>query len=68
MSLAQLKEQAALLSDAEKREFIAFLVASRRHEDEAFRAEIARKIDDKDPSHWVDGRELEKFLDAGDQS
>lgn len=66
MSLAQLKEQASLLEDAEKRELIAFLVMERRAKDEAFRAMIAQKIDDNDPSHWVDGSELQKILDAAE--
>ena len=46
MSLEQLKDQAAQLRRAEQRELIAFLIARQTAEDEAFKDELARKIDD----------------------
>jgi len=33
--------------------------------DAAYRAEMARKIDDKDPSHWITLEEMEKRLSLG---
>ena len=60
MSLAQLKDQAAHLLPAEQRELIAFLVSRQNAQDEEFRKKLARKIDDNDPSHWVELDELRK--------
>ena len=60
MSLAQLKDQATHLLPAERRELIAFLVSHQNEEDEDFKRDLARKIDDNDPSHWVELDELRK--------
>jgi hypothetical protein len=65
MSLAELKAQAALLTDAERRALLSYIV-SLRPGYEAHRAMITRKIDDNDPAHWVDGSELRKFLETED--
>lgn len=60
MSLAQLKDEAAHLPPAELRELIAFLIARQTEQNEDFRRELARKIDDNDPSHWVELDDLRK--------
>jgi hypothetical protein len=60
MSLAQLKDQAAHLQPNEQRELIAFLVSRQAELDEDFKDSLARKIDDKDPSHWVELDELRR--------
>ena len=60
MSLAQLKDQLAHLAPGEQREVIAFLVSQQTERDEDFKDVLARKIDDKDPAHWVDLDELQK--------
>ncbi|EDY21881.1 hypothetical protein CfE428DRAFT_0006 [Chthoniobacter flavus Ellin428] len=60
MSLTQLKDEAAHLPLAEQRELIAFLVARQTEQDEEFRRELARKIDDVDPTHWVELDDLQK--------
>jgi len=60
MSLTQLKDEAAHLPLAEQRELIAFLIARQTEQDEAFRRELARKIDDSDTSHWVELDDLQK--------
>jgi hypothetical protein len=60
MSLAQLKDQAAHLQPSEQRELIAFLIARRAELDEDFKRALAQKIDDDDPSHWVELDELQK--------
>ena len=59
MSLTQLKDQAAHLEPVEQRELIAFLIARQTAQDEDFQRELARKIDDNDPAHWV---ELDEVL------
>jgi hypothetical protein len=60
MSLAQLKDQAAHLMLAEQRELIAFLISRQTAQDEGFKDTLARKVDDKDPAHWVELDELRK--------
>ena len=60
MSLAQLKDQAAHLGLVEQRELIAFLISRQTEQDEEFKSALAQKIDDKDPSHWVELDELRK--------
>ena len=59
MSLAQLKDQAAHLPPIEQRELIAFLIARQTEGDENFKRVLAEKIDDADPSHWVELDELQ---------
>ena len=60
MSLAQLKDQAAHLGLVEQRELIAFLISRQTEQDEEFKNSLAQKIDDNDPSHWVELDELKK--------
>lgn len=60
MSLAQLKDEAAHLPMAEQRELIAYLIARQTEQSEDFQRELGRKIDDNDPSHWVDLDDLQK--------
>jgi len=60
MSLAQLKDQAAHLQLSEQRELIAFLISRQTGQDEDFKHALAQKIDDTDPSHWVELDELRK--------
>ena len=60
MSLTQLKDQAAHLPPDERCELIAFLLAQQTASDEDFQRELARKIDDNDPAHWV---ELDQLLE-----
>jgi hypothetical protein len=60
MSLAQLKDQASHLQTVEQRELIAFLISLQTEKDEDFKRALARKIDDTEPSHWVNLDELQK--------
>jgi spore coat protein CotH len=60
VSLTQLKDQAAHLQSAEQRELIAFLVALQTEKDEEFKRTLARKIDDANPSRWIELPELQK--------
>ncbi len=60
MSLAQLKNQVAHLEIVEQRELIAFLVSLQTARNQEFKRELARKIDDADPAHWVELDELRK--------
>lgn len=60
MSLAQIKDQAAHLPPAEQRELIAFLISRQTEKDDDFKRALARKIDDRDPSHWIDLDDLQE--------
>ena len=60
MSLAQLKDQAAHLQSAEQRELIAFLVSLQTSQSDEFQNDLARKIDDQNPTHWVELNDLQK--------
>jgi hypothetical protein len=60
MSLAQLKDQATHLDIEQQRELIAFLIARQTEQDSDFKHTLAQKIDDTDPSHWVDLDDLRK--------
>jgi hypothetical protein len=58
MSLEQLKDEAAHLPPGEQRALIAFLVSQQTANDEAFQSTLARKIDETNPSQWVELDEL----------
>jgi hypothetical protein len=60
MSLAQIKDQAAHLRLAEQRELIAFLISRQTEQDQDFKDTLARKVDDKDPAHWIELGDLQK--------
>lgn len=52
MSLAELKEQAAVLPPEEQAELAAFVAERLRRDDPAYRKELTRLMDDHDPKHW----------------
>ncbi|HLH53238.1 MAG TPA: hypothetical protein VKY92_06435 [Verrucomicrobiae bacterium] len=47
---------------------IAFLLALEERDNQAYRQELARRIDDKDPTHWISLEELDRRLDTGSGS
>ena len=60
MVLAQIKNEAACLPLPEQRELIAFLVALQTGADAEFKAKLAAKIDDRDPTPWLELNEARK--------
>ena len=62
MSVAELKSELDRLSPQERRQIAAYLYLQERMQDPEFQAEIARKMEDKDPSHWMTLEEAEKRL------
>ena len=60
MSLTQLKQAAANLPVKKQRELIVYLVARQTESDEAFKKELAAKIDDRDPAHWMELHDAKK--------
>jgi hypothetical protein len=58
----QLKEELQTLSAIEQAEVAAFLFQLRRKSDMDYQAAIRRRLDDKDPSHWLTPDEFERRL------
>ena len=57
-----LKRELVALSVNEKAEVAAFLFQLRRKDDADYQATIQRRLDDKDPSHWLTPGEFERRL------
>ncbi len=62
MNVEELEREVEGLNDAERRRLMAHLVAIEDRKRPAYRAEMARKIDDKDPSHWLTLEEFDRLL------
>lgn len=62
MSVMDLKKELAALSATEQAEVAAFLFQIRRKDDPDYQAKIRRRLDDKDPSHWLAPDEFERRL------
>ena len=62
MSLDQLKDQVSHLAPKEQRELIAYIVSLQTERDAEFKKQLAEKIDDSDPAHWVELDDLRKKL------
>lgn len=64
MSIEVLKQELAGLAAAERSQIMAFLCALQDEKDDAYRATLTRKIDEKDPHRWVSLDELDRRLAA----
>jgi hypothetical protein len=64
MSVQELKAELAALSETERTEVSAFLFHLRHASDPEYQAAVRRRLEDKDPSHWVTLDELESRPDA----
>jgi hypothetical protein len=62
MSFAQLRDQAIQLPPNEQRQLIACLVAVQTDKDQAFKRELADKIDNQNPENWVELDDLKNRL------
>lgn len=60
MSLETLMEEARKLGEQERRRLAAFLTTLRGPDESSFAEEMARRIDDNSPGHWVTLEELNK--------
>jgi len=60
VSLTQLKQAAATLPVKKQCEIIAYLVARQTEKDDAFKRELAARIDDRDPAHWMELNDAKK--------
>ena len=62
MEVGELKSELQALESKERRQMIAFLLALEEKDNQAYRQELARRIDDKDPTHWFSLDELDRRL------
>jgi hypothetical protein len=62
VSVLQLKQELQTLSANEQAEVAAFLFQLRRKANADYQATIRRRLDDKDPSHWLTPEEFERRL------
>jgi SOS response regulatory protein OraA/RecX len=63
VSVQEIKEKLATLPRKEQDEVIAFLFHLRYSDDADYQAGISRRLQDKDPSHWLSRDEFERKLD-----
>ncbi len=62
MSIDAIKAELSGLDSERRREIITYLVAMNQRDNTEYQAAMARKIDDKDPAHWLTLEEFEKRL------
>ena len=62
MSVQDIKEQLATLPQKEQDEIVAFLFQLRHAGNADYRTIVARRLEDKDPSHWVSPDEFERQM------
>lgn len=64
MSIQEIKTEIEALPAEERKRLAAFLVSLRHKELAEYRARMAAKIDDGDPSSWATLEELDQRLEA----
>ena len=64
MSVQEIKAELAALSEKERAEVSAFLFHLRHASDEDYQAAVRRRLDDKDPAHWVPLNDLDRRLSS----
>jgi hypothetical protein len=62
MSIAELKAEVDRLSPEDTKQLMSYIAAKRRLFTPEIIEELSRKIDDKDPSHWLTLEEFGKRL------
>jgi len=65
MSVQDLKRELVTLSASEQAEVAAFLFQLRHSADPACQTVVKRRLNDKDPAHWLTPDEFERRLDHG---
>ena len=63
MSVQELKKELAALQESQRAEVSAFLFHLRHAADPEYQAILERRLNDKDPSHWLTVDEFERRLD-----
>ena len=60
MSVQEIKDILVALPRKEQDEVVAFLFHLRHQDDPDYQCDVARRLDDKDPSHWLSPEEFER--------
>ena len=60
MTLEQIKEQLASMPEEEQDHVVAYVVHLRHMRDPLTRQELTRKLDDRDPAHWISVDQLKE--------
>jgi hypothetical protein len=68
MEVGVLKSELVALESKARRQMIAFLLTSEEKDNQEYRQELARRLDDKDPTHWISLDELDRRLGLGGRS
>jgi hypothetical protein len=53
MTVEQIKEELSKLPEAQQDHVVAYVVHLRRMRDPSTRQELSRRMDDREPSHWI---------------
>jgi asparagine synthetase B (glutamine-hydrolysing) len=64
MSLEQIKRAVALLDEQQQAELISYTLQLRYAHDAVYHREVADRLNDRNPSHWLTPDEFERRLDA----
>ena len=67
VSVQEIKEKLATLPRKDQDEVIAFLFHLRHADDADYQAGLARRLQDKDLSHWLSPDDFERRLDKKDR-
>jgi hypothetical protein len=63
MSVREIKDKLAALSRREQDEVIAFLFHLRHADDTEYQSRLTRRLEDKEPEHWLSPDQFERELD-----
>jgi len=63
MSVQEIKKQLAALPRIEQDEVIAYLFHLRHADDADYESKVARRLEDREPSHWLSPDQFEHELD-----
>ena len=66
MSVQEIKDSLASLPRKEQDEVVAYLFHLRHADDVDYHSNISRRLEDKEPSHWLSPDEFERELDKRD--
>jgi hypothetical protein len=66
MSLAEVKDEVASMSDSEQRELVAYIVSLRDSRNTDLKRRLAEQIDDRNPDRWLTLEQLTERLRALD--
>ena len=62
MSIEAIKQELASLDVEHRNKIVAYLLSINDQNDAEYRTSLTRKIDDKNPAHWLTLEELDRRL------